>query len=73
MKIRQVNAGVFTTIEDIEETLTAPTEGFYWIDADIEDLELLQPYTICMTWPLRIASAKRSSARRLKFMKAIIL
>lgn len=43
MKIRQVNAGVFTTIEDIEETLTAPTEGFYWIDADIEDLELLQP------------------------------
>lgn len=43
MKIRQVNAGVFTTIEDIEETLTAPTEGFYWIDADVEDLELLQP------------------------------
>lgn len=43
MKIRLVNAGVFTTIEDIEETLTAPTEGFYWIDADVEDLELLQP------------------------------
>lgn len=43
MKIRLVNAGVFTTIEDIEQTLTAPAEGFYWIDADVEDLELLQP------------------------------
>lgn len=43
MKIRLVNAGVFTTVEDIEATLTAPAEGFYWIDADVEDLELLQP------------------------------
>ncbi|WP_310832338.1 magnesium/cobalt transporter CorA [Paenibacillus pedocola] len=43
MKIRLVNAGVFTPIDDIEETLTAPLEGFYWIDADDEDLELLQP------------------------------
>ncbi|CQR54517.1 magnesium/cobalt transporter CorA [Paenibacillus riograndensis] len=43
MKIRLVNAGVFTPVDDIEETLTAPTEGFYWIDADVEDLELLQP------------------------------
>lgn len=43
MKIRLVNAGVFTPIDDIEETLTIPQEGFYWIDADDEDLELLQP------------------------------
>ncbi|MCL6602643.1 MAG: magnesium/cobalt transporter CorA [Paenibacillus sp.] len=43
MKIRLVNAGVFTQIDDIEEALTAPAEGFYWIDADVEDLEHLQP------------------------------
>lgn len=43
MKIRLVNAGVFTTIDDIEQTLTPPAEGFFWIDADVEDLELLQP------------------------------
>ncbi|ANS73647.1 magnesium transporter [Paenibacillus yonginensis] len=43
MKIRHVNAGVFTTVENLEDTLTAPAEGFYWIDADTEDLELLQP------------------------------
>ncbi|KGE18578.1 magnesium/cobalt transporter CorA [Paenibacillus wynnii] len=43
MKIRLVNAGVFTQIDDIEATLTAPAEGFYWIDADLEDLEHLQP------------------------------
>ncbi|MEK4235727.1 magnesium/cobalt transporter CorA [Paenibacillus sp. FSL H7-0714] len=43
MKIRLVNAGVFTPIDELDETLTPPTEGFYWIDADVEDLELLQP------------------------------
>lgn len=43
MKIRLVNAGVFTTIDNIEDTLTAPAEGFYWIDADAEDLVELQP------------------------------
>ncbi|CAM3120160.1 magnesium/cobalt transporter CorA [Paenibacillus sediminis] len=43
MKIRLVNAGVFTPVEDIETTLTPPEKGFYWIDADIEDLALLQP------------------------------
>lgn len=43
MKIRLVNTGVFTPIDEIDETLTPPTEGFYWIDADVEDLELLQP------------------------------
>lgn len=43
MKIRLVNAGVFTPVDDIRETLETPEEGFYWIDADVEDLELLQP------------------------------
>lgn len=43
MKIRLVNAGIFTPIDEINDTLTPPAEGFYWIDADVEDLELLQP------------------------------
>jgi magnesium transporter len=43
MKIRLVNAGIFTQIDDIEATMTPPAEGFYWIDADVEDLEHLQP------------------------------
>ncbi|MBO2943519.1 magnesium/cobalt transporter CorA [Paenibacillus sp. F411] len=43
MKIRLVNAGVFTSVDDLETTLTPPAEGFYWIDADLEDLAALQP------------------------------
>lgn len=43
MKIRLVNNGIFTTIDDINETLVPTTEGFYWIDADVEDLAVLQP------------------------------
>ncbi|WP_150275216.1 magnesium/cobalt transporter CorA [Paenibacillus tepidiphilus] len=43
MKIRLVNSGVFTPVDDLQTTLTAPAEGFYWIDADVEDLETLQP------------------------------
>jgi len=43
MKIRMVNQGVFTPIEDINVTLEPTTEGFYWIDADIDDLAVLQP------------------------------
>lgn len=43
MKIRHVQTGVFTTVENLEETLTPPAEGFYWIDADTEDLAVLQP------------------------------
>ena len=38
MKIRLVHDGVFTPIERIEAALTAPADGFYWIDADIADL-----------------------------------
>jgi len=43
MKIRHVVAGNFTMIEEIHDTLTPPTEGFYWIDANLEDLVTLQP------------------------------
>ncbi|MFF2480716.1 magnesium/cobalt transporter CorA [Paenibacillus sp. NPDC058071] len=43
MKIRLVNNGVFTPVEDINETLLPAAEGFYWIDADVEDLAMLQP------------------------------
>ncbi|RUS45523.1 magnesium/cobalt transporter CorA [Cohnella sp. AR92] len=43
MKIRLVNKGVFTPIENIEETLLPPEQGFYWIDADVDDLLSLQP------------------------------
>ncbi|MFF2885237.1 MULTISPECIES: magnesium/cobalt transporter CorA [unclassified Paenibacillus] len=43
MKIRHVNNGKFTMVEDIDQTRLAPEEGFYWIDADVEDLEVLQP------------------------------
>lgn len=43
MKTRLVQDGVFTLIEDVKETLTPPESGFYWIDASVEDLEILQP------------------------------
>ncbi|MDR0268782.1 magnesium/cobalt transporter CorA [Paenibacillus sp.] len=43
MKIRLVNEGVFSPIDDIQATLSAPPAGFYWIDADVDDLTLLQP------------------------------
>lgn len=43
MKIRLVHNGVFTPIDQIELAQTAPTEGFYWVDADIDDLHVLQP------------------------------
>ncbi|KKC47465.1 magnesium transporter [Paenibacillus sp. D9] len=43
MKIRMVNNGVFAPVEDLQATLAPPLEGFYWIDADVEDLAVLQP------------------------------
>ncbi|MCR8659411.1 magnesium/cobalt transporter CorA [Paenibacillus endoradicis] len=43
MKIRHVKSGNFSLIENIEDTLRAPSEGFFWIDADVEDLVVLQP------------------------------
>jgi magnesium transporter len=43
MKIRHVHNGIFTFIEDINDTLIAPVNGFYWIDANPNELEQLQP------------------------------
>ncbi|KRE83882.1 magnesium transporter [Paenibacillus sp. Soil766] len=43
MKTRLVQNGIFTLVEDVTAALTPPSQGFYWIDAGIEDLELLQP------------------------------
>ncbi|MNI04510.1 Magnesium transport protein CorA [compost metagenome] len=43
MKIRWVQNGVFTLVEDIANTIIPPENGFYWIDATDEDLETLQP------------------------------
>ncbi|MCA0755499.1 magnesium/cobalt transporter CorA [Paenibacillus sp. N4] len=43
MKIRLVNNGIFTPVENIEQTLVPAPAGFYWIDADVEDLTVLQP------------------------------
>lgn len=43
MKTRWVQNGIFTLVEDVSVALSPPEKGFYWIDAGIEDLELLQP------------------------------
>ncbi|NBD26162.1 magnesium/cobalt transporter CorA [Paenibacillus glycinis] len=43
MKIRHVTQGVFKPIEDITAATIPPAEGFYWIDADVDDLTVLQP------------------------------
>lgn len=42
MKIRLVQQGVFTLVEEPVAALTPPETGFYWIDAHTEDLEELQ-------------------------------
>ena len=43
MKVRLVQNGLFTLLDDPAQALVPPDNGFYWIDAKIEDLELLQP------------------------------
>ncbi|NHN29241.1 magnesium/cobalt transporter CorA [Paenibacillus agricola] len=43
MKTRLVQDGIFTLVEDVTQAMKAPDHGFYWIDADVEDLEILQP------------------------------
>ncbi len=43
MKVRLVHNGVFTLVEDASAAIAAPEQGFYWIDASIEDLQILQP------------------------------
>ena len=43
MRIRLVKNGIFTEVDHPEVAVKTPSEGFYWIDASIEDLEVLQP------------------------------
>lgn len=43
MKIRHVHNGIFTAVDQVETTTTVPEQGFYWIDASVEELILLQP------------------------------
>ncbi|MDF2645812.1 MULTISPECIES: magnesium/cobalt transporter CorA [unclassified Paenibacillus] len=43
MKTRWVQNGIFTLVDDVSVALTPPERGFYWIDAGVEDLEILQP------------------------------
>jgi magnesium transporter len=44
MKVRLVQEGIFTNIEqDLNVVTEAPQSGFYWIDADVEELKELQP------------------------------
>lgn len=43
MKIRRVHRGVFHLIDNPAEALNPPAEGFYWIDANVDDLAMLQP------------------------------
>ncbi|USG66779.1 magnesium/cobalt transporter CorA [Brevibacillus ruminantium] len=42
MKIRLVQNGMITLIDDIEETQVPPENGFYWIEASLFDLDVLQ-------------------------------
>lgn len=43
MKIRLIQNGLITAVEEIEETVQPPANGFYWIEATPFDLDLLQP------------------------------
>lgn len=43
MKIRLIQNGLITEIDDVEETVQPPVNGFYWIDATPFDLDVLQP------------------------------
>ena len=43
MKVRLVQKGVFTPVENPAEAIDPPADGFYWIDAGIDELQTLQP------------------------------
>lgn len=43
MKVRLVQNGVFTLLDDAAIATTPPANGFYWIDASVDDLAVLQP------------------------------
>lgn len=42
INIRLVQNGIIRAIDDIEDTLIPPDNGFYWIEAGLFDLDLLQ-------------------------------
>ncbi|HEY0826480.1 MAG TPA: magnesium/cobalt transporter CorA [Bacilli bacterium] len=42
MKVRLVRNGRFTVVEDVAVAVQVPVEGFYWIDASVDDLVDLQ-------------------------------
>jgi magnesium transporter len=42
MKTRFVQDGVFSLVDDVSVALIPPENGFYWIDAGVEDLDILQ-------------------------------
>ncbi|OGX61297.1 MAG: magnesium transporter, partial [Paenibacillus sp. RIFOXYA1_FULL_44_5] len=42
MKVRLVQKGVFTVVEDLTAATIQPENGFYWIDGGVEDLPILQ-------------------------------
>ncbi|MCR8644857.1 magnesium/cobalt transporter CorA [Paenibacillus sp. N1-5-1-14] len=42
MKTRLVKNGVFTIIDNVTLALTPPEEGFYWIDATVDEIDILQ-------------------------------
>lgn len=45
MKVRLVQQGVFTLLEeDFSLLQQAPEDGFYWIDASVDELTTLQPW-----------------------------
>lgn len=43
MKVRLVQKGVFTLVDDVATAKFPPENGFYWIDAEVEELPELQP------------------------------
>lgn len=43
MKIRLIQNGLITELDDVEEAVQPPVNGFYWIDATPFDLDVLQP------------------------------
>lgn len=43
MKVRLVQNGIFTIIDDVSKAAFPPENGFYWIDAEVDDLLALQP------------------------------
>ena len=43
MNIRLIQNGLITVVEEIENTVQPPPNGFYWIEASPFDLDLLQP------------------------------